>query len=151
MPFVRDMAAAHDSGTAFTRHRRKACEWLVRVYDIMSDASTFLSAEEKQDLTAAIQRFLDHYQWLSAHAIRNGVLSWNYTPKFHYLQHIGMMAEMINPRVVMNYREESFIGATAILTAANADGRWERTLQVRTLRKYLVGFQILLGDLESLG
>jgi hypothetical protein len=149
VPFVRDLAVALDDGSPTRRHRRKACEWLVRIYEVMDNASRFLTQAEKDDLSYSIQRFLDHYMWLSCHSIRVGVLAWHYTPKHHYLLHVAFMADLINPKCVQNYRDESFVGVTTTLSAANANGRWERTIQIRTLRKYLVGLQILLEDLES--
>lgn len=151
LPYVAELARRKDTGTPKTRHRRKLCEWLQRFYDIVYTADMFLTGPQKMDLSYAVQRVGLHYLWLSTQAIMEARVAWGVTPKVHYFLHIPLHADILNPRFVQTYKEEGFVGRCTTLYASCANGPYWPTIQLRAIRKYLVGLQVLLSDLEADG
>lgn len=81
--------------------------------------------------------------------MRTGLCLWNIKPKLHYLQHLVLQAGLINPRYTQNYKEEGFVGRLAVLYRSCANGPFHRTAQKSVLTKYIVGLQMLLGNMEG--
>ena len=89
-----------------------------------------------------------HYVWLSKYSVEWGYLFCNIGPKMH-LCHVALQAAFRNPRFVHNYKEESFVGRLVKIYASCAKGRYHAVVQKTCLRKWVVGFSILLADLEA--
>ena len=49
---------------------------------------------------------------------------WNVTPKVHKMQHVPLLATVLNPRCVQNYAEESLIGTCTAIWARSVSGRY---------------------------
>ena len=64
---------------------------------------------------------------------------WRVTPKVHKLQHIPLYSEVLNPRHVQNYSEESLIGTTARIWKGSMDGQYQKSAQSNVLLKRTVG------------
>ena len=125
------------------------CAWLLRIYEIMKDGNLFFTDDEAINFQFAIYRFLSHYVWLSKYSLEQGYLLWNIVPKMHYLCHVALQAAFCTPRFVHNYKEESFVGRLVKIYASCAKGRYHAVVQKTCLRKWVVGFSILLADLEA--
>ena len=64
---------------------------------------------------------------------------WNVTPKVHKMQHVPLLATVLNPRCVQNYAEESLIGTCTAIWARSVAGRYRSVVQRAVLAKKLVG------------
>ena len=72
-------------------------------------------------------------------ARQKGWLLWNVTPKVHKMQHVPLLASVINPRFVQNYAEESLIGTCTAIWARSVSGRYRSVAQRAVLAKKLTG------------
>ena len=64
---------------------------------------------------------------------------WNVTPKVHKMQHVPLLATVLNPRCVQNYAEESLIGTCTAIWARSVSGRYSTVAQRAVLAKRLTG------------
>ena len=69
-------------------------------------------------------------------------LAFNSIPKVHYMQHFIELCELINPRFVQVYKEESHIGTMTQIWARSARGRYRRSAQCTVLTKRVVALVI---------
>ena len=122
VPFLQQLAAEFDTGTPWTQHRRKACDYLQQMYTILDEGAMFLEEGEIVAFKRAVLKFSSHYNCLAVNGSLAGNLFFNVVPKHHYLQHLCMMCEMINPRFMQCYKEESFVGRVTALYASCASG-----------------------------
>lgn len=149
VPYILELATRLDTGSPETRHRRKVVEWLDRLYTVLYAADMFLSDDQKAEVGHCVSRISLHFTWLAQNAISQGRVAWNMTPKLHYMMHLPLQADLLNPRFVQNYREESFVGRVAAIYRSCSSGPHWATVQARALRKYLTGLQVVLGNLEA--
>ena len=68
------------------------------------------------------QRFGDNYQLLRELCRGRGWLLFNVKPKVHKMQHVPVLAEVMNHRCVHNYAEESFFGTCTRIWAKSVSG-----------------------------
>ena len=64
--------------------------------------------------------------------------------KVHKMQHVPMMAEIINPALVQYYADESQIGTTVKIWKRSMRGRYSKFVQRNVLIKRLVGLFLRL-------
>ena len=67
---------------------------------------------------------------------------WNVTPKVHKMQHVPLLATVLNPRCVQNYAEESLIGTCTAIWARSVRGRYSNVVQKTVLAKKLTGLML---------
>ena len=146
--FLKSLAAEYDCGTPWSLHRRKVCQWLSEIYRIIDEADMFLRAEEITAFKHAVQKFESHYNYLAVNGARRGLFMFNIVPKHHYLQHLALQSELLNPRFVQNYKEEGFVGRVTTLYASCSQGPYKDRIQRTCLCKYLVGLNVLWSNFE---
>ena len=86
------------------------------------------------------------------YAKQRGELSFNVRVKVHKMQHLGAMAEIMNPAWVSCYSEESSIGTSVRVWRQSMHGRYAETVQQRVLLKRLCGLWLRLeahGDAQQ--
>ena len=111
----------------------------------MYNGAMFLTNDQKAEFREAFLRLGRHWQNLrhaSDLALEN---LWQVKPKVHWAQHFPMQAELINPRAVQNYCEESLIGRAAKIWSASATGTYMTQAQKTTLARYWAGFELRIG------
>ena len=64
---------------------------------------------------------------------------WSVTPKVHKMQHLPVLASVINPRFVQNYAEESLIGTRTTIWARSVSGRYRSVAQRAVLANKMTG------------
>ena len=116
----------------------KLLESLEAVYNIFYSSRIFLTASEKLALKQHVVAMGECHMWLREDARTRHELSWQVLPKVHQTQHLPKQADLINPRYTMNYCEESCAGILAMIWGGSLDGRYEGTVQLAVLYKYLV-------------
>ena len=67
---------------------------------------------------------------------------WNVTPKVHKMQHVPLLATVLNPRCVQNYAEESLIGTCTAIWARSVKGKYRTVAQKAVLAKKLTGLML---------
>lgn len=85
---------------------------LKEFYDIVYSQEIFMTDAAICDVKCVCVDFGTHFQLLRDHCRVNNILAFKLTPKVHKMQHIPMLCEILNPRCVQCYGEESLIGTT---------------------------------------
>eukprot|EP00969_Alexandrium_andersonii_P037848 1659607-Alexandrium_andersonii.AAC.1 len=106
----------------------------------MSDAA-------KGEIDVVVHRFLVNYSLLARRAAARGELLWGIVPKHHYFAHFPQIANVINPRLLRTYAEESMIGRSCGIYGGSKHGPFHNTVQGTVLRKYLLAAQLSLSEL----
>ena len=88
---------------------------LVAFYEILYATGRFLSDEELGRFKEVCERFGTNYQALREHSRVVKLLHFKVTPKVHKMQHLPLLSEVLNPRWVQNYCEESLVGTSTHL------------------------------------
>ena len=144
VPWLRSIAFEFFDGSSQEHSSiRKVIDSLCVVYMVLYQSEMFLTVLQKKTLRDAILKFGRHYQWLNAEARRTAGSTWATFPKTHAMQHLPDQADLINPRCVQNYAEESLIGKTSLMWKAAVNGPWRRTVQRTVLVKYCFGRQLI--------
>ena len=112
---------------------------LCRFYQVLYTGDRYLPEPALQQLRTVTQRFGDNYQLLRELCRERGLLFFNVTPKVHKMQHVPLLAEVMNPRYVQNYAEESLIGTCTRIWAKSVSGRYRLTAQKAVIANELVG------------
>lgn len=73
-----------------------------------------------------------------------GLVVFNYTIKNHYLCHIGLLANYLNPRIFWNYQGEDFVGRLRKVIAACQQGRPGHRVSAKAVKRYCLGLGYLL-------
>ena len=115
---------------------------LVHFYDLIWQGPMFFDEEQLQRLRAVCLTFGSNFQLLREAARGQGLLAWLVKPKVHKMQHIPLMAEVINPRFVQCYADESLVGTCTKVWQKTARGRYKRTVQKAVLAKRLAALQM---------
>ena len=72
-------------------------------------------------------------------------LSWQVKPKVHATLHLPGDGDLINPRAVHNYCEESLMGRVADIWASCANGPYQAKIGQQPLIKHVVAWLIDMG------
>ena len=89
----------------------KVVESLQEAIDLMYNRDMFLSVDEVAALRRLLTRFGQTYQGLQVIAMDESLLRLKSTLKLHYVVgHLADQAELINPRRVQGYANESMAG-----------------------------------------
>ncbi len=112
---------------------------LVRFYDTLYSANRFLTNDEVNALRRACLDFGVAYMRLRDIARTEGLLLWPVRPKVHKMQHFPLLSEVMNPRFIQNYIEESLVGTTTTVWKRSVKGRYEEHVQRVVLMKRVVG------------
>ena len=109
---VSRLAQRHHHGTEHDDHRAAVCDHLLKAEALLRQPGQeiWLGPAEKEQLAWHTEVALLHYGALAVEAMRQGVLRWAVTPKFHYMWHLGCHNGGLNPRAVWTYRFEDFMG-----------------------------------------
>ena len=77
-----------------------------------------------------------------------GKLYFRISPKTHRLQHLPLYAEVLNPKWVQNYMEESLMGAVARVYQRAMRGVYYQDIQANILVRRTLGLllRLLLGS-----
>ena len=91
-----------------------------------------------QSVTALAQHF---------HNLNPGVLVYNYTPKFHYLLHVGLMSRYCNPARLWCYSGEALMEKVKTITHACVFGISSEKALPKAMDKYCCGLSLMLSKL----
>ena len=143
LPFLDDLASKYCTGReGFDQSCRKVFTSLLTIQRIMYSSGTFLTDAAKEEFKEAHLRLGRHWQLLRDLCRRAEVNSFQITPKLHYTQHFPYQADLINPRAVQNYIQESLVGHVAKVWSACANGPYADTVQLTSLARLWVGYEL---------
>ena len=121
---------------------RALTSYLEEFYHIIYSQPMFMEPPAIQRIRVVCEEMGYSYQVVREHSRENAVLAFNVKPKAHKIQHVPMLCEIINPRCVQCYGEESLIGTTTKVYNRSMAGRYERGVQRVVLAKRLLGLFI---------
>ena len=108
-------------------------------YKVIYGAERFMTAAELRRLRSVCLQFGEAYMRSRAFSRRSALLAFEVTPKVHKMQHVPAMAQIMNPRFVANYAEESLVGTTAKVWKRSMSGRYKKMAQFNVLMKKALG------------
>ena len=76
-------------------------------------------------------------------AITNGRVQWNIVNKHHAFWHLQKTLELINPRFLSTYCEESMMKTGTQIYACLAMGMYHFKIQLKVLSRYLTALQLM--------
>ena len=109
------------------------------LYVLLYSAGIFLNDVESTRLREICCDIGRNYMMLRADARRTFKLRWRITPKVHKVMHLPMYGEVMNPRFLHLYAEESLIGTTCRIWQRCMRGRYRRFIQQNVLLRRLLG------------
>ena len=118
---------------------RALTSYLEEFYRIIYTQPMFMERTAIDRIRVVCEEMGFYYQSLREYCARTELLAFNVTPKTHKIQHVPMLCEVINPRCVQCYAEESLIGTVAKVYKASMSGRYEGGLQRNVLAKHVLG------------
>ena len=82
---------------------------------------------------------------LSKHYHTRGILLFNFTIKFHYTMHLGLMAAYINPRLGWCYSGEDMMQKIKLIVQASYKGTASSLVPSKVMKKYAqgIGYNLL--------
>ena len=145
-PFLVSLAEAYhaDEGDEYTRLVTRLVRCLNRIYVLLYTADVFLSPQELAEFRRPLLRFGATSQQLREIARGRGAAEWKLVPKTHMFMHMSDLANLLNPRWVQNYSEESQVGSTTLVWSRTARGRYRKAAQRMVLLKRLVALVVRL-------
>ena len=117
---------------------------LNQFYEVLYSGDMFLTDTELQRLRQACNTFGAEYLKLRSMACDQGRLWWQVRPNHHKMQHFFVLTEVLNPRCVQCYGEESLIGTTTKIWKRSVSGRYQDHVQTSVLLKKLCGLKLRL-------
>ena len=146
VPFAKRLAVAYfETDSVFDRALNKMVAGLNSFYDVLYTSGTFLTDMQLHDLKQAVLVVGNHFTLLRALSKAAGSMDFQIVPKCHYFQHFAVQAELINPIIVQNYSEESFVGRIGRIWKSSANGPYAHTIEKTTWYKYIVSLVIRLN------
>lgn len=127
----------HDYALALVRD-------LVAFDNILDSQTMFPSPTAVAQLKVVTQSFGSNYMWSRELAKQAGDLMFPVRPKVHKMMHFPAWAQVVNPRSIHAYAEESSVGTTTKVWKASMDGKYQKTVQMNVLTKRLAGFFLRL-------
>ena len=142
VPFIKNLAErqVRRFPTAEHKHMYKCADSLAELYDILYNASCFLTREQVALVQHHCTRLGENYQTLAVLTMEAGARKWAIRPKLHYLiAHLPEQAKLINPVYCQGYRSESMVGKVTAIYKSCCDGPYEKGVQRKVATKYLCG------------
>ena len=139
-PVLRDLSYDHfTAGSATDDAALKLMDNLVNFYNILYTEPVFMSQPALDRLRATCINLGESYMVLRAICRHNSRLFFRVTPKVHKIQHVPFYAEVLNPRFIQVYAEESGVGTTTTVWKASVSGRYHAHVQEVVLVKRTCG------------
>ena len=122
--------------TLLSKHRIRAYECLVALYDVIMHAGFVLTDAESVAVRHATDEFLLHYNVLAKTAENCGIRLYGFVPKFHWLWHLAEFAKFLNPRLVWCYPYEDFVGRIQRSASSCKHGTPMWAVPAKTMKNY---------------
>ena len=108
-PVVLQLAREYDDGSTFRQMRTKCLENLCKFYEILENASMYLTSSESHQISECVEHALIYYGALASEARRLKQAKWSTVNKHHFFWHVGASAQYINCRLLWCYQNEDFM------------------------------------------
>ena len=106
---------------------------------VLEGQGTFVAPAAVRRLRQICERFGSIFMQLREQARTEERLAWQVTLKVHKMQHLPIVAKLINPREISCYADESAIGSTTRVWKRSLAGRHHRVNQHNVLAKRVLG------------
>lgn len=143
VPWLRDVAQRYlPPHGAFARAMRRVFDALYQIEHIMYSAGMFFSDDEKERFAAQFLIIGKQWMFLRSECRLAKVDAWQIKPKCHAFLHLPSQGDLINPRFVQVYAEESLMGKVVRVWRACARGPYAPTAQFSVLSRIFAGLEI---------
>ena len=145
-PLLHAFTKRMTSGNKQHRQIKLALEMSVKIEHIMDAYSSSYALPEPAavEFREACYGFCGLVTLLGQHFHSSGTLLFNFTIKFHYLLHLGLLAKVINPRLAWCYKGEDFMHVNRRIIGACVRGTPNANVEAKAARKYLEGLHLKL-------
>ena len=115
---------------------------------VFGNKTFLLSVEERESLRSGVFEYNQILTRLAHHFHNLGKPYCNFTPKNHYLLHLGLHASKtgISPRLGFCFQGEDFMSVVKSLCTGSSRGVNSTKLVDKVVCKYLRGLDIFLGQ-----
>ena len=136
VPLLRDFCRLHfTADTRTDRAVNAVLDSLVSYYETLYNGPMFLSAEAIRSLRATCARM--GYNWLILREVGRDREKqwWHVTPKCNKFHHTPDYCDIMNPRYLQAYSEESLVGTIVKIWKLFVSGRYANSVQASVLMK----------------
>ena len=145
IPLFRDYVAQKFLGTTGAEPKlRKVTVQLSELYDMLYSSPMLVADADVARLRAVCLDLGVLVMELREYCRTVNLLAFRVVPKMHRLQHLPLYAEVLNPRHVHNYGEESLIGTTTQVWQRAMRGRYKVEAQSNVLLRRTLGLFLRL-------
>ena len=121
---------------------------LTKVYESFDTPDYTLSAAQKRNILAETHDFLNSYRWLRHNA--GAAKRWQEIPKFHFMIHVALQAQLQNPRRSWTYVDEDWMGLIKDICQSCMHGTPSFKVVAKIVSKLVVGSTLRLMRQERL-
>ena len=121
-------------------HVIRAYECIEAVFIVIQKPGLFLSGDDAESLWLNMNEFVQHYDWLTKHAIANGVFRYNPVFKLHWVLHVAQACRYLHPRATWTYAFEDFCGKVKKLCIACMRGTSSVGMSTKVLTQWRLAF-----------
>ena len=120
----------------------------VHMQSILHDNAeeVFLPKKDVHAFQREVCNFLKTYSLLANWADRSKLFVFSVTIKFHYMYHMGLRAEHLNPRLGCTMIDEDFVGRCKHVVAACANATEAHVVPEKFAERYIWGKYIVLSS-----
>ena len=119
-------------------------EQLCEFYAIVRGQGMFMAPASVRKLRQVCERFGSTFMQLRDQARENNWCAFQVTTKVHNMQHLPIMAKLLNPGEISCYADESSIGSTTKVWKRSLAGRHDQVNQRNVLAKRVLGVLVRL-------
>lgn len=143
VPWLRDLARRKMSPHGgYSRAVIKVFDALYEIEQIMYSSDMFLSDIQKSEFSAQFLIVGEAWMFLRSESRLARVDAWQIKYKCHAFLHLPSQADLINPRFVQVYAEESLMGKVTRVWKACARGPYAPTVQHSVLSRIWSGLEM---------
>ena len=115
-----------------------------KMYSLMAASEFFMPPYSEAAFAAATLSLGKHWHGLRAYFLSIGEMHFHISPKLHYTMHFPEQNQLVNPRLVANYGEESLMGVLSKMWGKSISGPHSKTVQRHVMLRYMVLLAIVL-------
>lgn len=136
-----------DDGSQVHKWMKKLMLAIVQIEEILTlhCDEYVLPADVAREFLAGCDAIVKLNTALGKHFHDRGDLLFNHTIKFHYLQHVGLIAAYINPRLAWCYSGEDLLQRVRSIARSSQHGTKQGGVPPKVMRKYAQGLSFKLG------
>lgn len=142
IPEIARLCRERCDGSVWGMHQLRMIDALAAAYRAIHDGDVVLRGADFERLRAAVGTFLLEYSYLSRCALDAGRVVYNVIPKCHYMHHLMVSAQWLNPRFTWCYTGEDLVGKASVLAHSCSMGTPCYSVPEKMMQKYRLAMHI---------